>query len=85
MTEAQQATQSKYWRDTKRLSSALLICWGLLTFGFLFFARELANVQFFGWPLSFYMAAQGLTISYVVILAVYSFGMHWIQRTERKA
>jgi len=75
----------KYWRYTKRLTAGLLLCWGLSGFGCLFFARELSTLQLFGWPLSFYLAAQGLTLSYVLILAAYSAGMHWISRTQRKS
>ena len=76
------AAPPHYWRRTKRLTSILLLCWLGLTFGCLFFARELADITCFGWPLSFYMAAQGLTLSYVLLLAVYSLGMHWITRRK---
>ncbi|MBK1889212.1 DUF4212 domain-containing protein [Undibacterium sp. 14-3-2] len=72
-----------YWRRTKRLTTALLLCWGLLSFFSLFFARELSEWHFFSWPLSFYLAAQGLTLSYVLILAIYSIGMRWIQRPRQ--
>jgi len=71
-----------YWRHTRRLTTALLACWGALCFGVLFFARELSALTFFGWPFSFYMAAQGLTLSFVMILAIYSLGMHWIGRKQ---
>jgi len=73
-----------YWRSTKRLTSTLLLFWFILTFGSLFFARELSTLHFFSWPLSFYMAAQGLTLSFVLILAVYSLGMHWISRSKKE-
>lgn len=71
-----------YWRHTRRLTVTLLCCWGALCFVVLFFARELSTLTFFGWPFSFYMAAQGLTLSFVVILAIYSLGMHWIGRKQ---
>ena len=35
-------------------------------------AIPLAEINFFGWPLSFYMAAQGSLIIYVVILYYYA-------------
>lgn len=53
----------------------------MLGFGSLYFARELSALTIFGWPVSFYLAAQGLTLSYVLILAVYSVCMRWIQRS----
>ncbi|MBC3908209.1 MULTISPECIES: DUF4212 domain-containing protein [Undibacterium] len=71
-----------YWRHTRRLTTVLLVCWGALCFSVLFFARELSALTFFGWPFSFYMAAQGLTLSFVMILAIYSLGMHWIGRKQ---
>ena len=72
------------WRNTKRLTITLLIVWFSLTFISLFFARELSTIHFFSWPLSLYMAAQGLTLSFVLILAIYPLGMRWITRTTPK-
>jgi putative solute:sodium symporter small subunit len=40
-----------------------------------FFARELATINFFGWPLSFYMAAQGSMVIYLVIIWYYARAM----------
>ena len=71
-----------YWRQTKRLTSALLFVWCVLTFSVLFFARELASLQFFGWPFSFYMTAQGLTLIYVLILGIFSFYSHRIEESK---
>ncbi len=72
----------QYWRHTRRLTVALMACWAVLCFCVLFFARELSSVVFFGWPFSFYMAAQGLTLSFVLILAIYSLSMGWIGRRQ---
>jgi putative solute:sodium symporter small subunit len=69
-----------YWRRTRRLTIALLASWFALTFGVLFFARELTSFHFFGWPFSFYMAAQGLTLLYVVILGIFSLCSHRIEQ-----
>ncbi len=74
-----------YWRKTKRLTSILLFVWCILTFSVLFFARELASLHFFGWPFSFYMAAQGLTLIYVLILGIFSFYSHRIERSRLNA
>ncbi|MES2073374.1 MAG: sodium/substrate symporter small subunit [Pseudomonadota bacterium] len=69
-----------YWPATRRLTAWLLASWLVLTFGILFFARELAAVSFFGWSLPFYMAAQGLSLFYVLILSLYSLAMRRIER-----
>ncbi|MFZ4528259.1 MAG: DUF4212 domain-containing protein [Undibacterium curvum] len=79
-----QSAKARYWRQTKLLTVMLLVCWATLSFGTLFFARELAAIDFFGWNLSFYMLAQGLTLSFVLILAAYSVGMRWIAHRYRK-
>ncbi|MBY0573223.1 MAG: DUF4212 domain-containing protein [Undibacterium sp.] len=67
------------WFKARRLTMILLFSWFMTTFFSLFFARELDQLILFGWSLSFYMAAQGLTILYVLILGIYSFYMWRIE------
>jgi putative solute:sodium symporter small subunit len=62
----------EYWRRNLNLTIVLLVIWFVSTFVMGFFARELATINFFGWPLSFYMAAQGSLIIYLVIIWVYA-------------
>lgn len=62
----------EYWRKNLRVTAILLTIWFVVTFVMAFFARELATINFFGWPLSFYMAAQGSLIIYVVIIGFYA-------------
>jgi putative solute:sodium symporter small subunit len=73
-----------YWQQTRRLTIILLASWFILTFGILFFARELTSIHFFGWSFSFYMAAQGLTLVYVLILGIFSLYSHRIERLNQK-
>ncbi|HZW12824.1 MAG TPA: DUF4212 domain-containing protein [Noviherbaspirillum sp.] len=61
-----------YWQRARRLTFILLAIWFIATFGMIFFARELSGFSLFGWPFSFYMAAQGLTLLYVVLVALYA-------------
>ena len=72
-----------HWRSTRRLTLALLLVWFALTFAVIFFARELASITWFGWPLSFYMAAQGLALGYLLIVALYTWQMHRIDRRHQ--
>jgi putative solute:sodium symporter small subunit len=67
--------RTEYWRRTRRLTLQLLLVCFLVTFGVIFFARELSGLTLFGWPLSFYIAAQGATLIYVAIVAVYAWRM----------
>lgn len=65
----------KHWKRTRRLTLFLLTLWITITFGFIFFARELSEISLFGWSFSYYMAAQGIIFIYVTILAVYAWRM----------
>lgn len=66
-----QYKRDTYWRRVRLLTATLLLAWFLLTFGVVFFARELSAFTLFGWPFSFYMAAQGLILLYLAIIALY--------------
>lgn len=63
---------SPYWRDTRRLTGWLLLLWVILTFGVSWFARELNQITFFGFPFGFYFAAQGILLCYLGIIVYYS-------------
>ena len=62
----------EYWQKNLRITAILLTIWFVVTFVMAFFARELATINIFGWPLSFYMAAQGSLIIYVIIIGFYA-------------
>lgn len=68
-------THIEYWQKNLRLSAVLLVIWFIATFGVAWFAIPLAEINFFGWPLSFYMAAQGSLIIYVAIIGFYALRM----------
>ena len=69
-----------YWSKARQFTFVLVALWFSSTFGIIFFARELAGFTVFGWPFSFYMAAQGLTLLYLAILAAY---MLYMQRLDK--
>ncbi len=60
-----------YWRKTLTVTAVLLIIWFVVTFVVSYFAREL-SFNFFGWPFSFWMGAQGSLIIYVAIIWFYA-------------
>jgi putative solute:sodium symporter small subunit len=62
----------EYWKKNLNLTIVLLAIWFVVTFVMAYFARPLAEINFFGWPLSFYMGAQGSLIIYVVIIWYYA-------------
>lgn len=61
-----------YWRKTSALMWMMLIVW--IVFGFVvhIFAPSLNTIRFLGFPLGFYMAAQGSLIVFVVMLYVFA-------------
>jgi len=65
------AARASHWRRTRRLTAALLVAWFLIGFVVTWFARDL-DFPFFGWPFSFWVAAQGGIVVFVVLLVVYA-------------
>lgn len=61
-----------YWRQTRRLTAGLFLVWVLVTFVMNWFARELNELVIFGFPMGFYMGAQGILIVYLLIIWVYN-------------
>jgi putative solute:sodium symporter small subunit len=58
-----------WWAKTKGLMITTLIVWFIFSFGIHFFVNWLNTIQiFFGFPLGFYMAAQGSLIVFVVLI-----------------
>ena len=62
----------EYWRKNLVITAILLVVWFIVTFVEGWYARELNNVTFLGFPLGFYMSAQGSLIIYVVIIWIYA-------------
>ena len=69
----------RYWRKTTRLTAILMQVWFVVTFVVAYFAREL-SFPFFGWPFSWWVAAQGALVVYVVIVAYYAWAMNRLDR-----
>ena len=79
LTEAQQQT---YWRYNVTLTTILLLIWFITTYiisGLL--AGWLNEASFLGFPLGYYMAAQGSLVIFVIEIAVYAYLMN---RQDRK-
>lgn len=62
----------EYWRKNLVITAILLAVWFVVTFVEGYYARELNGITFLGWPLGFYMSAQGSLIVYVVIIGIYA-------------
>ncbi|MBL8672620.1 MAG: DUF4212 domain-containing protein [Alphaproteobacteria bacterium] len=56
-----------HWRKTSRLMWTLMILWAFFSFVVHVFARQLNEIVIAGFPMGFYMAAQGSLIAFVVL------------------
>ena len=62
----------EYWQRNLRMTAILLGIWFVVTFVVSYFARELGGITVLGFPLPFYMGAQGALIVYVAIIWFYA-------------
>jgi putative solute:sodium symporter small subunit len=67
MAQMTPAQRDAYWRKTSRLMWTIMFLWFVFSFGVHLFAVQLNEVNFLGFPLGFYMAAQGSLIAFVVL------------------
>ena len=74
------AARAHHWARSRRLIAVLLVLWLATSFGTVFFARDLAHLSVFGWPLSFYLAAQGSSLIYLAIIGAYAWRMRALDR-----
>ena len=68
------------WSKNLRMTAFLLAIWFIVTFVVGFYARDL-NFNFFGWPFSFWMGAQGSLVIYVLIIAYYA---HYMNNLDKE-
>lgn len=64
--------QDVHWSRTKNLMFVHLTIWFIFSFVVHWFASSLNHFTFIGFPLGFYMAAQGSLIVFVVQLFVFA-------------
>ena len=67
--------QVTHWRRTRSLMWVTLAIWFVFSFLVHWFADALNGATFLGFPLGFYMAAQGSLVVFVVLI-------FWFARTQ---
>ena len=72
--------QKQYWQKNLRLTGVLLAIWFAATFVIGWFARDLQALTFLGFPLPFYMAAQGALLVYLLLVGYYAYCMDRLDR-----
>ncbi len=69
----------EYWRRNLRVTLILLAIWAIVTFVVGYYARDL-SFNFFGWPFSFWVGAQGALVIYVVLIGYYAWYMNRLDK-----
>ncbi len=72
--------RTRFWRLTLRLTIGLLAAWLVINIGVPWFARDLNGLQGFGFPVGFWLAAEGALVLYLLIIVVYAVAMDRLER-----
>ena len=73
MSQLTQEQREAYWKYNVRLTTILLVIWFVVTYLFGgIWAGTLNEVQILGFPLGYYMAAQGSLAIFVIEIAIYA-------------
>ncbi len=63
---------SQYWGKVRSLTIIVLVLWALVSYGAAIIAGFLNKITIIGFPLGYYMGAQGSLIAFIVLLIVYN-------------
>ena len=75
MSQDKSEARARHWAKTRNLTFVVLVLWFIFSFVVHWFAKGLNEMNFMGFPLGYYMAAQGSLIVFVVIIFV----QNWLQ------
>lgn len=70
----------EYWHKNLVITAILLSIWFVVTFVEAWFARELNQMSFLGFPFGFYMSAQGSLAIYVILIGTYAWYMNKLDK-----
>ena len=68
MSDVTPEVRAAHWAKTKSLTLTVLVIWFIFSIAVFWFADALNTISFLGFPLGFYMAAQGSLIIFVVLI-----------------
>jgi putative solute:sodium symporter small subunit len=82
MADLTEAQKQSYWRYNVTLTTVLLVIWFVVTYLISgIWAGALNQFSFLGFPLGYYMAAQGSLAIFVIEIAVYA---HLMNKQDAK-
>lgn len=67
--------RQQHWRYNARLTTVLLLLWGVVTFAIPFYAHRL-QFEVLGWPFGLWAVAQGALLLYGVVVVYYAWSMN---------
>jgi len=80
-TNPEPSKAAAYWRANVRVVLSLLAVWFIVSFGFGIIAvDELNKIQFYGFKLGFWWAQQGSIYVFMILIFVYAWLMHRIDK-----
>ncbi|RZI63328.1 MAG: DUF4212 domain-containing protein [Variovorax sp.] len=65
-----------------KLKAGLLLLWALVSFVATYFARDLQALVVGGWPLGYWIAAQGAVVVFIGIVVAYCWAMNRFERQD---
>ena len=65
-----------YWHYNSRLTTITMVIWFVVTFVAIFFSPQLNKIVIFGFPMGYYMGAQGSLIVFVILIFNYAIKMN---------
>lgn len=68
MSDVTPEVRAAHWTKTRNLTMIVLVLWFIFSFVVHWFADALNGMSIIGFPLGFYMAAQGSLIVFVVLI-----------------
>ncbi len=66
------------------LKAGLLLLWVLVSFVATYFARDLQFLVAGGWPLGYWIEAQGAVLVFIAIVVVYAWAMNRFERQDEE-
>jgi putative solute:sodium symporter small subunit len=74
------AARQHFWKQTRRLTLGLLAAWLLVSLAVPWFARDLDGLRGFGFPVGYWLAAEGALLLFLLIIVVYAVSMDRLER-----
>lgn len=78
----QQGSGERYWARTSTLMWIMMALWIFFSYVIHFFVSSLNAITILGFPIGFYMAAQGSLVAFVVMLFLFAKRQDTIDREE---